>query len=279
MVPFFVARLRARADSIPSSIWILQRMSIPIGILIPAGTLSLMDDPMTRRLDRRAMKERTRQRLLDAAAAVFARRGIESASLDEVAEAAGYTKGAIYSNFASKTDLVIALIERRIAVQQEAAEAALDGMTLEQGLRSLDQLLRGGVDRDWFVLAVEFWLQGMRDERARAAMAERYEQARSVMAAILARKYSEAGEEPPMPPRELAIVFEALGIGVGVQSLLDPGGVSMGLHAKAIGLLLGTGRNPARGTAGDRAGDGDGAADRSPANIAGDRSGPGPAPG
>ena len=134
-----------------------------------------MGNSTTGRLDRRAMKERTRQRLLDAAAAVFAERGIEAASLDEVAEAAGYTKGAIYSNFASKIDLVVALMRRRIAAQAAAAEAALDGMTLEQGLRALDQEIHNaGVDRDWIVLAIEFWLQAMRDERARAAMAEQY---------------------------------------------------------------------------------------------------------
>ena len=189
------------------------------------------------------MKERTRERLLDAAAAVFAKRGIEAASLDEVAEAAGYTKGAIYSNFASKTDLIVALIERRIAAQAEAAEAALDGMTLEEGLRALDQEAhREGVDREWIVLAMEFWLQAMRDERARAAMAERYELARGLSAGMLARKYAEAGEEPPLPPRELAIVIEALGVGVAVQSLLDPARVSMGLQAKAVGLLLAAGR-------------------------------------
>ncbi len=203
-------------------------------------------DPTPSRLDRRGTKERTRQRLLDAAASVFARRGIEAASLDEVAEAAGYTKGAIYSNFASKTDLVLALLERRVGQQAAAAEAALAGMTLEQGLRALDdQAARaGGIDRDWIVLVIEFWLRAMRDERARAAMAERYERARTLTASLLARKYQEAGEEPPLPPRELAIVIEALGIGVALQSLLDPDTISIGLQAKASGLLLSAGRSP-----------------------------------
>ena len=84
-----------------------------------------MSDAASTRLDRRAMKERTRERLLDAAAVVFARRGIEAASLDEVAEAAGYTKGAIYSNFSSKTDLIAALMDRRIidAVEHQVANS------------------------------------------------------------------------------------------------------------------------------------------------------------
>jgi AcrR family transcriptional regulator len=201
-------------------------------------------EPTPSRLDRHGTKERTRERLLDAAAAVFAKRGIEAASLDEVAEAAGYTKGAIYSNFASKTDLVLALIERRVGQQAEVTEAALAGITLEQGLAALGaQAARSrGIDRDWIVLVVEFWLRAMRDDRARTAMAQRYERARMFTASLLARKYEEAGEEPPLPSRELAIVIEALGLGVALQSLLDPEMVSIGLQAKTLGLLLGAGR-------------------------------------
>ena len=93
----------------------------------------MTDVASTRRLVRRAMKERTRERLLDAAAVVFARRGLEAASLDEVAEAAGYTKGAIYSNFASKTDLIAALMDRRITQQAAAAEVDLEGVTAATG--------------------------------------------------------------------------------------------------------------------------------------------------
>ena len=85
---------------------------------------------MQERLSRQERKSQTRERLLDAAAQVFARRGFESASLDEVAAAAGYTKGAVYSNFASKTDLVIALIVRRIEVQTAEHARRFDGQDL-----------------------------------------------------------------------------------------------------------------------------------------------------
>jgi hypothetical protein len=59
-------------------------------------------------------KAETRQRLLDAAGRVFARRSFHGASVDEIAEEAGFSKGAVYSNFASKEDLFLALLERRI---------------------------------------------------------------------------------------------------------------------------------------------------------------------
>lgn len=204
----------------------------------------MTDLASTRRLDRRAMKERTRERLLDAAAVVFARKGIEAASLDEVAEAAGYTKGAIYSNFASKTDLIAALMERRITRQAAAAEVDFEGATLEQGLRALDERSRaeGEAERDWAILATEFFLHSMRDARAQAMMAEQYERARSLTADMLAAKYAEAGVATPLPPRDLAIIIEAVGIGVTLQSLLDPESVPVELAAKGVELILSTGR-------------------------------------
>lgn len=206
--------------------------------------LGMTDAAPTRRLDRRAMKDRTRERLLDAAAVVFARRGIEAASLDEVAEAAGYTKGAIYSNFSSKTDLIAALIDRRITQQAAAAAMDLDGVTLEQGLRTLDERLRSAAaaERDWAILATEFFLYSMRDARTQAVMAEQYERARTLTAGMLVAKYADAGAETPLPPRDLAIIIEAIGLGVTLQSLLDPASVPIGLAAKGIELILSPGR-------------------------------------
>src|ERR1035437_4785107 len=135
---------------------------------------------MQERLNRQERKSQTRERLIDAAAAVFAQRGFEPATLDEVAAAAGYTKGAVYSNFASKTELFIALIERRIEVQTAEHARRFEG----QDLAGLARTLEAEPDEDsdserrWLLLAVEFWLHAMRDERARVLMAEQYERAR-----------------------------------------------------------------------------------------------------
>ena len=81
----------------------------------------------------------------------------------------------------------------------------------------------GEAERDWAILATEFFLHSMRDARAQAVMAEQYERARTLTAGMLAAKYAEAGAETPLPPRDLAIIIEAVGIGVTLQSLLDPG--------------------------------------------------------
>ena len=72
-----------------------------------------------------ARRAQTRERLMAAAASVFAERGIIGASVEEICEAAGFTRGAFYSNFADKDELVLALIQQSIGAQFAAAEQAI----------------------------------------------------------------------------------------------------------------------------------------------------------
>ena len=158
---------------------------------------------MTERLNRGQRKAQTREQLLDAATRVFAERGFEAASLDEVAAAAGYTKGAVYSNFASKTDLVIALIERKVA-EQEAEHlqrfSEQDFASLTARLEEPEEVTEA--QQQWLVLAVEFWLYALRNERAREVMAKQYEQARAFVAdRLIGPAYAKAGLEPPLAAR------------------------------------------------------------------------------
>ncbi len=81
---------------------------------------------MTTRKERQA---RTRELLMDSAAAVASRRGIERASLDEVAERAGFTKGAVYANFANKDQLFLAMLDAHF----DARLAELDRDPLDRG--------------------------------------------------------------------------------------------------------------------------------------------------
>ncbi|MGZ6269713.1 MAG: TetR/AcrR family transcriptional regulator [Candidatus Limnocylindrales bacterium] len=200
-------------------------------------------EPVEPRLSRDERKQRTRERLIEAAAAVFAQHGYEAASLDQVAEAAGFTKGAVYSNFRSKGDLLLAIIERRIEESMRASLAAIEGLSLEDAFRALEASSTE-LDPRWLMLMAEFWLHAMRDPEVRAAMAEQYERARRLSAGMIASKYAEAGEEPPMSARDLAIVIEALGVGLGFQAALDPTGVSMGLQGEVLLRLLDPGRVP-----------------------------------
>jgi AcrR family transcriptional regulator len=195
---------------------------------------------MATRLTRQERKVQTRDRLLDAAATVFAERGLAAASLDEVASQAGYTKGAIYSNFASKTDLVIALLERRIAAQSEVLAARFGGQDMATATYELDPSAEHAqAEREFLVLVVEFWLHAMRDERARDLVAQQYERARGVVAGWLdAGGYGASPAAGGLTPREMAIVIEALGTGLAMQAALDPANVSVDLMRRVLELLM-----------------------------------------
>ena len=70
-----------------------------------------------RPFDRSERRARTRAQLLSAAARVYARRGFDGATLDEVAEEAGFTKGAVYDHFGSKENLLFALLDEHLSAQ------------------------------------------------------------------------------------------------------------------------------------------------------------------
>jgi AcrR family transcriptional regulator len=195
---------------------------------------------MQERLTRQERKSQTRERLIDAAGAVFAQRGFEAATLDEVAAAAGYTKGAVYSNFASKTDLVVALLERRISSQSAQYSRRFEGMDLATAARAIEAQPEGmKLETKWIVLAVEFWLHAMRDDKTRLLIAEQYERARTEVSTFLvASGYGRDGHEAPLSPRDMAIVIEALGTGLSLQAALDPEHVDIGLAGRVLVDLL-----------------------------------------
>src|SRR5436309_12037636 len=113
------------------------------------------------RLSRAEAKARTRQYLLDAAKEVFLRDGFEGASLDDNAEVAGFTRGAIYSNFSGKDDLFLALLEDRFTQAIAGAEGALEpAQTPEERVAALQEWHAGHQEheRHFAALFMEFWL-------------------------------------------------------------------------------------------------------------------------
>src|ERR671935_2790472 len=117
-------------------------------------------------MTRKEAQERTRQRLLAAAAKVFARRGYHRATVDEIASEAGFTIGAVYSNFAGKEELFLALADRQ--VEQRVAEIRALGEAAERGdqpgaeaAAQFREFLQR--DPDWPLLFYEFWSFGVRN--------------------------------------------------------------------------------------------------------------------
>ena len=192
------------------------------------------------RLTRAQRRQQTRARLLDAAGQVFARRGFHAATVDEVAEAAGYTKGAVYSNFASKDELFLALLDQHLAAQLQQVEA-LDAIESSQELLAA---MPGRTEaefaaaRDFGVLMLEFSLYAMRSPAAQAELAKRYRQLRGRLAELIAKRYARQQASPPMPPEHLAALALATDAGLFLQNAAEPGALPWELHADAMVQLL-----------------------------------------
>jgi len=204
------------------------------------------DAPPRRRLSRAQQRERTRERLLDAAADVFNRLGYHGASLDAVAEAAGYTKGAVYSNFATKGDLFLALLQRYAVGQARAQGEAIMALPLEKlgeyaGRAMSDQVrAREG----WDLLQIEFWLAAMRDPVLREALACGSAEVWGDLGERLDRKFAEADRPIPFSGAEFAKLVNALGTGLLINLYIDPEFIEPELFERATRVLLGLPAKP-----------------------------------
>jgi AcrR family transcriptional regulator len=182
-------------------------------------------EPLTR--DRR--REMTRRHLLDAAAVVFAREGFRGASLDDVAATAGFTKGAVYSNFKGKDDLFLAVFEDRYASEQREMQQVLtdDEQPYELGtVPGAFDRVRGVIDRtwddEWTALYLEFVLHARRNAGAAQKLAESVQRQREMTTAMLADAYEAVDYVPDVPVAVLAAISVALFDGLALGRLADP---------------------------------------------------------
>jgi AcrR family transcriptional regulator len=161
----------------------------------------------------------TRERLLTAARSVFAERGIQAAVVEDICEAAGFTRGAFYSNFASKQELFATLLRqegeqllgRLAVVVAEEVEAPPDGDVIDAFAERY--LAAHPVDRQWFLVHSEFWLHAIRDPRAVAELNRTTDQFRGELCALLETALTKAGRRLVVEPLDavlaVAAVFEA----------------------------------------------------------------------
>ena len=198
-----------------------------------------------RKRETRAEKQaRTRAELIATAAEVFARRGYNGASVEEIAEQAGYSHGAVYSNFEGKADLFLAVFEDYMAERaRELAATQVDlaeDAPLEARARALaDQWMeRLERDRESVVLHMEFIAHASRDPELASRFGTRSAALREAVAHYIAGYQEEAGEEFALPPDELALVLRALGIGLAVEALVSPDAVRKDLYGDFVELLV-----------------------------------------
>ena len=192
--------------------------------------------------------------LLDAAARLVAERGFETASVAAICEEAGYSTGAVYSNFNGKEDLFLRLyeerIERRSAELRAAVQAAGGG---ERGLAaagaSWSQEFAAG--REWFLLYFEFALKAARDPEFAARFQALREQAMEELGAGIDQALADAGVGSSMPAREIARMIRAVNYGLALDGLIDEASVPELLPGDVIVLLIRAVSGEYRGTARD----------------------------
>lgn len=193
------------------------------------------------RLTRKEKQAHTRSCLMQSAAKVFARRGLQSASIDEVAEDAGFTKGAFYANFKNKEELFLAMLDERFAERIEEIDAVV-GSDAEPE----DQAFQAGVgfsrylnaDPDWQRLFFEFTAYATRNEDFKEELVTRYRSLRESVANALEGQADRMGHESPIPLEQVALMTFAMANGVALEKLLEPEVVSDELYGTMLMIFF-----------------------------------------
>ena len=183
---------------------------------------------MTSRLTRAERTERVRADLLVAARRTFLSRGFHQASLEEIALAAGWSKGAVFSNFAGKDELFLAVLDdqNRRRRSEQIAEMQV-APTLAEALLAAGREMAGAHARDpqWTPLLVEFWTHASRDDALRARVSAAHEDLLDGYAAVVAELAARDGLEFTAPVKAVCRGAAALARGLALERLLDPAAV------------------------------------------------------
>jgi AcrR family transcriptional regulator len=189
------------------------------------------------RMTREERRAHTRTCLMEAAGRIFSRRGLQQASIDEVAEEAGFTKGAFYANFRSKEELFLAMLDERFAMRlAEIEEVVGSGEELEEQTRRAGEDFTRSIrsNPEWERLFLEFAAYAARNSDFRAELVTRYRSLREAMAEAFAR-YCEAHDvEPPIPIQQVALMTFAMANGFALEQLLEPEDVDDDVYSSML---------------------------------------------
>lgn len=190
---------------------------------------------------REEKKAITRSRLVAAAATVFARRGFAGASLEEVADEAGLTKGAVYSNFESKDDLIRAVLHDRLDEPARAIpDLVSDELSIEdRAARAAELFVRQmEQDREAALLDVEFSIYLARNPEMVPRFSEGARELRRTMARAMEEWAARDGVPLPLDSDILVAGVFALGNGIRLARLSDPDSAPEDLFGKMLALVL-----------------------------------------
>ncbi len=199
------------------------------------------DIPVATRLRRPQMVERNREAVLSAARQVFIDKGYAGATLEAIAEEAGFSKGVMYSQFESKADLFLTLLERRIEERTEQGERVV---TTDAGLAGLRKLLEAGgedalAEAAWARVLVEFRALASRDPGLNARYAAAHARTVDHLASQLERLCVQAKLQPRFPPRVMAEFILALASGFNLERAASPAALPLEVVLQMVPRALG----------------------------------------
>lgn len=192
------------------------------------------------RLTREQSRDQTRARVLDAAQAMFMKKGFVGASVEDIALAAGYTRGAFYSNFSSKSELLVELLRRdHDAMQVELRAIFAGGASREEmEARVLTYYSRMPQDNKLFLLWVEAKLLAARDARFRVRFNAFMKEKRDRLMAYIDEFAARAGTPVTIEPELLVLGLMGLCDGVQFLATADPQHVTPPLVEAVLGQFF-----------------------------------------
>ncbi|MGC0250361.1 TetR/AcrR family transcriptional regulator [Pseudactinotalea sp. Z1748] len=174
----------------------------------------------------RPRRSEVRTAILDAAMEVFAAEGFDGASLNTIASVAGFTKGAVYSNFDSKDDLFLALIDRQVTRRSELVLQALTDVQGDQSTlaAAVGERLTHTIHADpqWQILFFEFCLRALRDEDVRTRFVQHRREVRAKVAETTETLRHRLGLTA-MSAQSLTLLVMGLSNGLAIEEMVDPG--------------------------------------------------------
>lgn len=197
---------------------------------------------MKERLTRAEKRERTREELISAADALFTGQGFHATSVDEIALEAGYTKGAVYSNFESKEDLFFAVYERRAErVADDFERAMWEAGPVDGSERLVEQAARrrGGDEDGWLAVFFEFWAHVVRRPELRERFARIHARVLEPIVASVERLVEEGGLKLPVETRQYVVAVHAMSICLSLERLTQPEVVDVTLGPRMMRFMVG----------------------------------------
>jgi len=177
-----------------------------------------------RRLTRDESRAQTREHLIDAARHLFVTNGYGGASIRDIANHAGYSQGAFYSNFSSKEDVLLELLRRHMDAEAMQLTTLMgDNAQLPEQLLARLEAWASTLnhDADWCMLSIELQLHARRSPSFAEEYQKVWDRHQAEIGGVINLLFEKLGRSTPAEPHELAAAFMALSHGLALQKTAD----------------------------------------------------------